>query len=58
MRLLRISFVRLFFAALLCAACSTTPAITVVATPNPLAGDGKSTLTVTATPTEGGSASP
>lgn len=44
-------------AALLCGACSTTPGITVVATPNPLSGDGKTTLTVTATPTEGGSPS-
>ena len=52
MRLLRVSF-----AALLCGACSTTPAITVVATPSPLAGDGKTVLTVTASPTEGGSAS-
>jgi len=44
--------------ALLCAACSTTPGIAVVATPNPLAGDGKTTLTVTATPSEGGGATP
>ena len=41
--------------AALCAACSTTPGITVVATPNPLSGDGVTTATVTATVTEGGS---
>ena len=57
MRLLRIELARLTTAALLCGACSTTPAITVVATPNPLVGDGKTTLTVTASPTEGGGAS-
>ena len=53
----RVYLARLAFAALLCGACSTTPAITVVATPDPLSGDGKTTLTVTASPTEGGSAS-
>src|SRR5258708_188153 len=42
-------------AALLCGACSTTPAITVVATPATVAGDGLSVITVTAKPTEGGS---
>ncbi|MGZ6141874.1 MAG: hypothetical protein ACXWLM_00990 [Myxococcales bacterium] len=41
--------------AALCAACSTTPAITVVATPNPVPGDGLTRITVTATATEGGS---
>src|SRR5207302_5663657 len=50
MRLLRLGFVTL-----LSAACSTTPAITVVATPATVAGDGVSTITVTAKPTEGGS---
>jgi hypothetical protein len=42
-------------AALLAGACSTTPAITVVATPVTIAGDGLSVITVTAKPTEGGS---
>jgi hypothetical protein len=46
---------KLFAAALLCGACSTTPAITVVATPATIAGDGLSIITVTAKPTEGGS---
>lgn len=46
---------RRFSAAALCAACSTTPAITVVATPNPIKGDGVTPITVTAQPTEGGS---
>ena len=40
--------------ALASVACSTTPAISVVATPSPLFGDGVTTATVTATVTEGG----
>ncbi|MFN2550027.1 MAG: hypothetical protein ABR567_21590 [Myxococcales bacterium] len=39
------------------AACSTTPAITVVATPNPVPGDGLTKITITATATAGGSPS-
>ena len=46
-----------FALAALCAACSTTPAITLVATPNPVPGDGLTKITVTATATEGGSPS-
>jgi hypothetical protein len=46
---------KLLPAALACGACSTTPAITVVATPATIAGDGASVITVTAHPTEGGS---
>jgi len=38
-----------------CVACSTTGSITVAATPNSVTGDGTSTITVTAQPTEGGS---
>jgi hypothetical protein len=49
MRLLRSGLL-----ALLSAACSTTPGITVQATPASIAGDGVSTITVTAKPTEGG----
>ena len=45
---------KFFPVALLCGACSTTPAITVVATPTTIAGDGQTVITVTATPTEGG----
>lgn len=48
---------RLLAALFLTAACSTTPAITVVATPNPVPGDGLTKITVTATATEGGSPS-
>jgi hypothetical protein len=40
---------------LLCGACSTTPSITVVATPAQVAGDGLTIITVSAKPTEGGS---
>jgi hypothetical protein len=48
---------RLGFLALACVACSTTPAIKLVATPNPVPGDGLTKITVTATATEGGSPS-
>jgi len=52
MRLLWVGFL-----ALACVACSTTPAIKLVATPNPVPGDGLTKVTVTATATEGGSPS-
>jgi hypothetical protein len=39
----------------LCGACSTTPGITLSATPNPLPGDGQTAATVVATVTRGGS---
>ena len=52
MRLFRVGFL-----ALASVACSTTPAITLVATPNPVPGDGLTTITVTATATEGGTPS-
>ena len=42
------------FLALACVACSTTPAIKLVATPNQVPGDGLTKVTVTATATEGG----
>src|SRR5438105_2494179 len=48
---------RFGFLALACVACSTTPAITLSATPNPLPGDGLTKATVTAVVTEGGSPS-
>jgi hypothetical protein len=40
---------------LLCAACSSTPALTLTATPNPLPGDGVTPGTVVANVTSGGS---
>lgn len=42
---------------MLCGACSTTPGLTLSATPNPLTGDGVTTATVTALVNEGGSPS-
>src|SRR5260370_11586924 len=52
MRLLSVGFL-----ALACVACSTTPAIKLVATPNPVPGEGLTKVTVTAPATEGGSPS-
>jgi hypothetical protein len=52
MRLFRVGFL-----ALASVACSTTPGITLVATPSPVSGDGVSKITVTATATEGGTPS-
>ncbi|HUJ28803.1 MAG TPA: hypothetical protein VLW85_22435 [Myxococcales bacterium] len=51
------SLCRVGFLALACVACSTTPAITLVATPNPVPGDGVTKITITAVATEGGSPS-
>lgn len=48
------SLCRVGFLALACVACSTTPGITLVATPNPVPGDGLTKITITATATEGG----
>ena len=41
-------------AALASAACSTTPALTLTATPDSIGGDGQSPITVTAKVTSGG----
>ena len=51
MSLLRISLL----SAALCGACSTTPGLTLLATPTVLPGDGETTATVTASVTRGGS---
>jgi hypothetical protein len=43
------------FLCAVCVACSTTPGISIVATPNPIPGDGTTSVTVTASVNEGGS---